>query len=164
VAEKLGIFSQWLGGEWADRRAINRNADALDSVEANVSELRSTIAHQSEEIMRLRAMIMGVVEVLHAKAPFADAELEAAVKAAWTELTKPPPAPPTQTDPYRSLPGEPTSDDIAAAKALMTIAENHHFAKRFADARATYQEVVTRYGNTKQAVVAKQQIANLRGA
>lgn len=166
MAEKLGIFSQWMWGEWADRNAINKNADVLESVETNVSALQSTVARQSEEILRLRAMIMGVVEVLHAKAPFDDDELEAAVNAAWTGLTKPTASLQVATDPYRGLPGvtEPTPEAVTAAKALISVAEQHHFSKQFADARATYAEIVEKYGNTKQAIVAKQQLENLRHA
>lgn len=59
---------------------------------------------------------------------------------------------------------EPTPETVTAAKALICIAEQHHFSKRFADARATYAQIVEKYGNTKQAIVAKQQLENLRGA
>jgi hypothetical protein len=48
---------------------------------------------------------MGVVEVLHAKAPFDNAELERAVEAAWASLRPPPP------DPNRNLPKPPVRDE-----------------------------------------------------
>lgn len=168
MAQKLGFFSQWMFGEWADRDAINKNANALESVEVNVSKLQATIARQAQEILRLRAMIMGVVEVLNAKVPFEDAELERAVNAAWAQLA-PSPSSPQQgaTDPYRNLSSsaiDPTPEDIAAAKALLRVAENHHFGKRFTDARTVYQEIVDRYGSTKQAATARQQLDNLRGS
>jgi hypothetical protein len=98
-------------GEWADRAAINRNADDLSSVEVSVAGLQTVIQRQAQEILRLRAMIMGVVEVLHAKAPFDDAELERAVQTAWTQLTTVPPAPAAAgfTDPYRGTPADATA-------------------------------------------------------
>jgi len=54
-------------------------------------------------------------------------------------------------------------EDIDAAKKLHRVAEDHHFSKRFADARAVYKEIIDRYGTTKQASVARQQLDNLRG-
>jgi hypothetical protein len=164
MARKLGIMNQWLFGEWADRAAINRNADELVLVEANLDELKKVVKRQSQEILQLRAMIMGVVEVLHTKAPFEDAELEAAVQAAWTSLTTPPPkAAPTTTDPYRgTVQGEPSADDVAAAKALLATAQDHHFNKRFKEAREVYQQIVDQHGDTKQASTARQQLDNLR--
>lgn len=117
MAEKLGIVNQMLFGKWADRAAINRNADSLSAVEGNLDELRKLIQRQSEEILRLRAMFMGVVEVLHSKAPFDDVELEHAIDSAWQSLTAPPPsASPTATDPYRGTPGEPSASDVEAAR------------------------------------------------
>jgi hypothetical protein len=106
--------------------------------------------------------------VVQSKVPFEDAELERAVNDAWAQLAPPSPAPPepASTDPYRTMPAasEPTPEDITAAKALLRVAENHHFAKRFADARTAYQEIVDRYGTTKPATIARQQIENLRGS
>jgi hypothetical protein len=110
MAQKLGFFSQWMWGEWADRSVINQNADDLMNVEINVSSLQQTVMRQQQEILRLRAMIMGVVEVLHEKAPFDDAELEKAVQRSWAQLTMPPPRPqPQATDAYRNLPVEPAA-------------------------------------------------------
>jgi hypothetical protein len=93
MAQQLGIFDQWFGGEWADRQAINRNAYELDYVQGDVTSLQQVVRKQQNEILWLRAMFMGVVEVLHAKAPFDDAELAAAVDRAWSKLNRPP-APP----------------------------------------------------------------------
>ena len=59
---------------------------------------------------------------------------------------------------------EPTPDEIAAAKALMKTAQDHHFGKRFAEARDVYQEVIDKYGTTKQAATARQQLDNLKKA
>ncbi len=110
MAQKLGFFSQWMFGEWADRAAINNNADDLMNVEISVGSLQSTVARQGAEILRLRAMIMGVVEVLHQTAPFDDSELEKAVQQAWAQLTMPPPTPQAQaTDPFRGIPAVPTA-------------------------------------------------------
>jgi hypothetical protein len=167
MADKLGIFDQMLFGKWADRAAINRNAEELSNVEAGMDEMRKLVQRQGQEILRLRAMLMGVVEVLHAKAPFDDAELEHAVEAAWTKLSPPPPAPPTSPtagDPYRGAAGDPAAGDVDAAKALLVSAQSHHFSQRFAEAKAVYQQIVERYGNTKQAATARQQLENLRKA
>jgi len=46
---------------------------------------------------------------------------------------------------------------------LMKVAEGHHFSKQFAEARSVYEEVVAKYGNTKQAASARQQLQNLKG-
>jgi TolA-binding protein len=164
MAEKLGILDQMLFGKWADRAAINRHADDLSNVEANLTELRKFMDLQAQEILRLRAMLMGVVEVLHTKAPFDDAELELAIQAAWTKLTAPPPPPQQATDPYRNVPVEASAEDIAAAKALLASAQDHHFSQRFADARTVYQQIIDQHPNTKQAATARQQLANLRKA
>lgn len=165
MAEKLGFFNQMLFGEWADRAAINRNADSLSAVEGDIGELRKLVKWQGEEILRLRAMFMGVVEVLHNKAPFDDVELEHAVESAWKSLTAAPPAAsPTATDPYRGTPAEPSAADVEAAKALLAAAQQHHFSQRFAEARTIYQQIVDQYDNTKQAAIARQQLANLKKA
>lgn len=96
------ILNKWFGGEWQDRAAINANAIELEAVGTDVEILRRLIKQQSQQLLQLRAMFMGVVDVLHAKMPFDDAELERAVTSAWTQLTAPPP-PPAQPggEPYR---------------------------------------------------------------
>ena len=165
MPQKLGFMNQWLFGEWADRAAINRNAEDLSAVEADVTELRATVQRQSQEILRLRAMFMGVVEVLHAKTPFDDAELERAVQEAWTSLTAPPSPPPKMATLYRDgAPSEPSPADVDAAKALLAAAQDHHFSRRFGEARAIYQQIIDQYGTTKQAAIARQQLENLRRA
>lgn len=165
MAEKLGLLNQWLFGDWAERATINRNAEALSSVEANLGDLRKVVERQAKEILQLRAMFMGVVEVLHEKAVVDDVELERAVQAAWAKLSPPPPEPkPASTDPYRGTPGEPSASDIEAAKALLATAQKHHFSRQFQEARAIYQQIVERYSDTKQATVARQQLENLRNA
>jgi hypothetical protein len=164
MAEKLGILNQMLFGQWAERSTINRNAEHLSSVDANVAELRKLVGVQAEEIARLRAMMMGLVEVLQTKATINGAELEDAVDAAWTKISAPPTTSPTATDPYRNLPGDPSPEDVAAAKALLASAQDHHFSRRFADAKTVYQRVIDQYGDTKQAATARQQLENLRKA
>ncbi len=165
MAEKLGFFSQWLGGNWAERNTINANADALESVEGKVRDLQATADRQAKEIVQLRATLIGLAEVVQAKVQFDDSDLERAVNAALEKLTPQPKAPILgATDPYRGLPAhDPTPEDIDAAKKLMRVAEGHHFSKQFAEARRLYEEVVAKYGDTKQAVAARQQIQNLRG-
>jgi hypothetical protein len=165
MATKVWIASQWLGGGSADQHAINQNAKILESVEVSLSSLQATVARQAQEILRLQAMIAGLVDVLQFKVPFDADELDRAANDAWNQLAPPAAAPAAPTDPYRNQPtSDTTTEDVAAAKALLRVAEEHHFAKRFADARVTYQEVIDRFGNTKQASVARQQIENLRGS
>jgi hypothetical protein len=165
MAQRLGLLEQWLFGDRADRNAINRNADDLSLVEADLSELRSVVQRQGEELLRLRAMLTGLVELLHQKAPFGDEELEHAVRAAWIDLTTPALQARPMTDPYRGMsPGEPSPADIEAAKALLVAAQDHHFNKRFREARAIYHQIVDQHGDTKQATIARQQLENLRNA
>ena len=164
MAEKLGFFAQWLGGDYAERNAINANADTLSGVELRMSDLEQTVDRQTREILELRATIMGLAELLQAKVKFDDSELEVEVRSAWNKLL-PPAKPKPPTDPYRGTPGDDaTAEDTAAAKQLMRVAQDHHFSKRFSEARGVYQEVVDKYGSTKQAVTARQQIDNLKGA
>jgi hypothetical protein len=165
MAEKLGILNQMLFGNWAERSAINRNAEDLSAVEADVGELRKAVQRQAQELLHLRALFMGVVEILHEKAPFDDAELERAVNAALIKLTPPPKEPPkAATDPYRGTPVDPPTAAVDAAKALLAQAQQHHFSQRFPEARAVYQQIVDQYANTKQAATARQQLENLRKA
>ena len=167
MAEKLGFFDQWMWGNWAERGTINKNAETLGAVEASVGSLQATVANQAQEIIRLRAMLAGLVEVLRSTVQLDDAALEIAANAAWAKLVpQPPENKPAATDPYRGLPAsgdDPTPDEIAAAKQLLRVAEDHHFSKRFANAIEVYQEIIDRYCTTKQAATARQQIANLRG-
>jgi hypothetical protein len=97
MAERLsfwqGAFS-FGGPEWADRKAINANAEELELVEGNLTSLRTALQRQTQELLYMRAMFTGLIETLHARQPFAEGELEAAVQRAWTELTTPPPPPP----------------------------------------------------------------------
>lgn len=170
MADKLGLLNQWMFGNWAERDTINRNAETLSNVETTVADLRKLVERQAKEITQLRAMFMGMVEVLHGRGQLDEAELESAVKAAWTKLSPPPAeSKPSQSGPYRDTPSsapadEPTNNEIAEAKALMKQAQDHQFNRQFEEARAIYQQVFERYGNTKQAVVARQQLDNLRNA
>lgn len=165
MAKRLGLLDQWLFGNWAERETINRNAETLSTVEANLGDLRSVVERQAREILQLRAMFMGLVEALHEKAAVDDGELERAVQAAWIKLSPPPPeAKPASTDPYRGMPGEPSAEDIEAAKALLATAQKYHFSRQFQEARAIYEQIVEQHGDTKQAMVARQQLQNLRNA
>jgi hypothetical protein len=164
MAQKLSFFGQWMWGNWAERDVINNNAETLETIESKMSDLQSTVARQTQEIARLRAMIAGLVDVLQTKVSFDDAELESAANAAWTQLQPPPTK--QSGDPYRGLPQaaeEPTAEEIEAAKQLLRVAQDHHFAKQFETARSVYTEIIDRYGATKEAGVARQQLANLRG-
>jgi Short C-terminal domain len=60
------------------------------------------------------------------------------------------------------VPTAETPADDAEAKALLAIAQEHHFAKEFADAKREYQALVSRFPESKQAATARQQLINLR--
>ncbi len=162
MAQKLGFLNQWMFGQWAGRAAINHNADELTSVVADVSSLRIVVEQQSQEILKLRAMLMGALEVLQRKAPFDDAELESAVQTAWTDLTAPSGGTAATDHPYRGR--DPSPEEIAAAEALLVAAQDHHFSKRFQDARVIYQQIIDEHGHTTQAAQAREQLENLRNA
>lgn len=107
MAQKIGLFDQWLFGTSADRAAINHNADELSYVGTTVSSLQAIVQRQAQEILQLRAMVIGLAEVLHARALFDEPELQQAVQASWAQLTAPPPPPPpAATDPYRGMPAD----------------------------------------------------------
>jgi cell division septum initiation protein DivIVA len=144
MAEKLGFWFRDSDALQAD--AINANAEALESVELSVSRLQEIVERQQKEIVQLRAMIMGLADVLDSKVPFDDAELECAVRTAMERLVPPPPKP---------------EDAAATANALLKVAQDHHQAKRFDEAREAYRELARRYPGTTQAAVALQQLGNL---
>ncbi len=111
MAQKVRWLDAWLLGEWADRRVINQNAEELAYVEGGITQLGAIVQRQGQEILWLRAVLAGLVDVLDEKSPFDSADLERAVQNAWNQLTAPPaPAPPApaMTDPYRGMPAEPT--------------------------------------------------------
>jgi TolA-binding protein len=167
MAQKLGFLDQLLWGDHADRAAINRNAAELDNVSATVADLRKLVHIQSNEILQLRGILNGLVEVLQQKVSFTDAELEGAVRTALDKLAPPPPPPTKGYDPYRNLPQpeiEASPEEIAAANALHKKAQDHHFSKRFKEAREVYQEIVDKYGHTGTATHARQQLENLKKA
>jgi hypothetical protein len=102
------------------------------------------------------ASIVGRIAVLERRL----ADFEGSVTRAKPEQAAvPQPSAPAGTESGHA----PTADDIEAAKALLATAQKHHFAKRFADARELYTQIVDRFGATKQAATARQQIENLRG-
>lgn len=118
-------------------------------------------------------MILGLADVLGQHHGFDRFRFERAVKAAQLELAPPSPEPPPRfkkkpeqaapTDPYRNAPvRDPDAEDTEAATALLRTAEQHHFHKRFGEARAVYHDIVDRFGNTKPAAIARQQLENLR--
>jgi hypothetical protein len=73
-------------GDWADRDAINRNADELADVEQQQWTLQQTIDKQRGEIIQLRAMVMAVMEILVA-ANIADNEtIQATAQRAYDAL------------------------------------------------------------------------------
>lgn len=111
MAQKLGKPSWW-SGQIYERAVIDRNAQDLAEVEVTVGALQAVVQRQEQEILRLRAMLIGLVEVLHTRTPFYDGELDRAAEAAWTLLTGPAaplPSPAASTDPYRGLPAEPAA-------------------------------------------------------
>lgn len=165
MARKLGWLDMMFGGDYSEHAAINSNAENLEVVEADLGKLQTIVHKQAQEIMQLRAMVLGLVEVIQERVPFTDGDLEGAMKRAWLELNPPPPEPKAAEHPYRGAAQiEPTPDEIAAAKALLNTAQDHHFSKRFDDARAIYQQIVEQHGNTKQAATARAQLDNLRKA
>ena len=164
MAEKLGLFNQLLFGNLAERATINRNAEELSAVGDNIAALRKVAERQAEEILQLRAMVMGMVEVLQQKAVIDRMQLEDAMEAAWSKLKPAPPQAQPTGDPSRGSTGDPSPDEIAAAKALLATAQDHHFSRRFAEARAVYQQIVEQYGATKQAATAREQLKNLKTA
>jgi len=121
MAQKLD-WSAWRHGLFSEQAVINRNAEDLEYVEGTLSAVQATVQRQQQEILQLRATLIGVIEVLHATASFDVDELERAVQAAWTGLTAPPPPPPAPaaalTDPYRGLPAEPTPPPVRLVLCL----------------------------------------------
>ncbi|HEX3760005.1 MAG TPA: hypothetical protein VHW23_14920 [Kofleriaceae bacterium] len=121
MAQKFD-WSAWRLGLFTERAVINRNAEELDYVQGTLSSLWGTVQRQQQEILQLRATLIGVIEVLHARAPFDVDELDRAVQTALTDLTAPPPPPPSpppaSTDPYRGLPAEPTPPPVRLVLCL----------------------------------------------
>ena len=112
MAQKVSLLDYMVLGAWAERTAINRNAEELAEIEGSVSNLTAAVLRQGQEILWLRAVIGGLISVLQDKSPLDNTELERAVQGVWTQLiSPPPPAPtaPTTTDPYRGTAGERTA-------------------------------------------------------
>lgn len=53
--------------------------------------------------------------------------------------------------------------DDAQAKTLLVAAQEHQFSKRWEDAKREYEALISRFPDTKQATVARQQLINLKG-
>ena len=82
-----------------DYNAINQNADELDRASHNIESLAKVavrqgqeLARQQQQILHLRAVVTGLIDALHAKGSFEDAELESAVERAMSEAFPPVPA------------------------------------------------------------------------
>jgi hypothetical protein len=86
VPSQIGLFDQWWGGAWADRNAINQNANELAALEGNTQMLQDLVRRQAQDILRMRAMFAGLVQVLEAKNLVAESELQAAIQATWEQL------------------------------------------------------------------------------
>lgn len=155
----------WLSNE---RGAIQVNARVLDDVRKRVIELESLTRKQDDELVHLRATVIGLTALIQRKLDLQRGEIDQEVKIAYDELVPPPVVKPS-SDPYRGLPEEARKlsmaqrDDNPEAKQLMKQAQDLHFSKQFADARVIYQEIVERFPSSKQALVAAQQIENLEG-
>jgi hypothetical protein len=88
MAQRLG---PWDGNRFGT--VINHNADELEDVEGSIETLRLAVVGQRQEILQLRAMVIGLVDVLRSKLALADEELDRAVGAALTALQPPRSAP-----------------------------------------------------------------------
>jgi hypothetical protein len=113
MVRRFTYVSRWFG-DYYDRTAINEHADELDAMEDNVGKLQLVVKRQAEELLMLRAYVIGLVQVMRSKVPFDDAEVDAAVSDVWAELTAPPPPP----DPNLNMPKPPVRDErpITCAK------------------------------------------------
>ncbi|HEX4451264.1 MAG TPA: hypothetical protein VH143_10365 [Kofleriaceae bacterium] len=93
MTQRVSRWDAFFDNQYADQRAINQNAEELDAVQTDVEKLSKLVRRQADDLLLMRAFVIGIVEVLHVKAPFDQAELDAAVSAAYARLTAPPPAP-----------------------------------------------------------------------
>lgn len=121
MAERITMWN-W-SPQRADRMAINANAEELEVVETDLVTLKALVKRQSEELLYMRAMFMGLVDVLHGKVSFDDAELAQAVNAAWTELHAPPPRQPDASgggDPYRGTVASPEPAPTPTPTPMLT--------------------------------------------
>ncbi|HEY1546737.1 MAG TPA: hypothetical protein VGG28_02900 [Kofleriaceae bacterium] len=114
MAEKVGSFSWFRDLEYRERDAIDQNANELDQMEGDVAALGKLVRKQADDLVVLRAFVIGLVEVLHTKTSLDQAELDAAVSDAYARLTAPPPPP----DPNVSKPKPRARDErpITCAK------------------------------------------------
>jgi hypothetical protein len=99
MTERVSRWDAFFGNQYADRQAINQNADELDTVQTEIEKLNKLVHRQADDLLLMRAFVIGIVEVLHAKAPFDQAELDAAVSEAYAQLTAPPPVDPNANMP-----------------------------------------------------------------
>ncbi len=155
---------EFLEGVWgnSERSAIQSNARVLDRAVKRVTELESKVARQADEILELRAMVLGLGALLKRRLDYQAGDLEQEVKIAYDQLMPPAPVLSMATDPYRGVPLDERVDEDEA-KRLMKQAQDHHFSKEFTEARTIYQDIVARFPGSKQAVTADQQIKNLQG-
>lgn len=161
MSDDIDFLEAW--GDTDRSNAIRTNARALARTQERVAALEKQVADYKEDILHLRAQLNGLGALLQRKLDYQRGELDQEVKLAFDELA-PPVVVAAATDPYRGIPGEPgaaaSSDD---AKELIRMAGDHHFEKRFAEARVIYQRIVDEFPGSKQAIVARQQLANLKG-
>jgi|HubBroStandDraft_2_1064218.scaffolds.fasta_scaffold265679_2 hypothetical protein len=78
----LGYWSS----QWSYRQAINEDRSDLEDTELTVEKLQGRVKRLTEDMLLLRATLMAVVDVLHAKAPFDEAELAEATATALAAL------------------------------------------------------------------------------
>jgi hypothetical protein len=91
--------SRW-NDDFHARRAINDHADEIDAVETEVETLQRLVKQQADELLMLRALLVGLVEVMRSKGSIDEAELDAQVSKVWEQLTAPPPP----VDPNANMP------------------------------------------------------------
>jgi hypothetical protein len=109
-----GLF----GGQ--NERAINANADELETVEDNVSALEATVARQAAELQKLRVLVLALRQILLEKGTFTEQALDDAIE----ELTAPPSPPPPMLggDPYRTAAGSPAPEPtVTCARCQLTV-------------------------------------------
>jgi hypothetical protein len=91
------LFPEW--------HAIHRHEAQLGDVAFNAQQM---VLRHNGDMLRLRAMFEGLVEVLNEKVGIDDKALETAVQRAWSRMTSVGEPVQAATDPYRGIPAEPT--------------------------------------------------------
>jgi hypothetical protein len=86
VPTSLTWFDQWFAGGYADRQAINQNADELATVEGQTQMIGRVVQSHADDILRMRAMFAGLVKVLEARGLVVEDELQAAIGTMWMQM------------------------------------------------------------------------------